>query len=325
MYIDNKLVFLAGATGSVGSAIMKYILENHPTTRIRASFRKTEPFIKHERVEYVNGDLRLQDDCRKMVKGCDCAIMAASNSAGSKLMTSQPWRFLNDNIQMNIQMLEAFHSESVKRIISIGTATVYQEFDGYIKENELDMNQDPHSAYLGVAWIGRFIEKMCQFWHEKTGMEIINIRAANIFGPYASFNPDRSYFVPAIIRKAVEKMNPFEVWGSPDVTRDVLYSEDFARAIVMSLNNTDIKFDVFNIGSGTKTTVGDVVKLSLKYAEHIPKNINYDLSKPTSIKSRTLDISKAKKVLGWQPQYTAEDGIKKTVEWWMKNKATWKK
>lgn len=152
MYIDNKLVFLAGATGSVGSAIMKYILENHPTTRIRAAYKKTEPFIKHERVEYVKGDLRLQDDCRKMVKGCDCAIMAASNSAGSKLMTSQPWRFLNDNIQMNIQMLEAFHSESVKRIISIGTATVYQEFDGYIKENELDMIKTP--TWLILGWRG---------------------------------------------------------------------------------------------------------------------------------------------------------------------------
>lgn len=211
MYIDNKLVFLAGSTVSVGSAIMKYILENHPTTRVLAAYRKTEPFIKHERVEYISGDLRLQDDCRRMVKGCDCAIMAASNSAGSKLMTSQPWRFLNDNIQMNTQMLEAFYLENIKRVVYIGTARVYQEFDVYIKENELDMNKDPHSAYLGVAWIGRFIEKMCQFWHEKTDMEIISVRAANIFGPYASFNPSTSYFIPAIIRKAVVENAPLGI------------------------------------------------------------------------------------------------------------------
>lgn len=324
MYTDNKLIFLAGATGSVGSAIMQYILDNHPTTRIRAAYRQTKPFIEHERIEYVNGDLRSQDDCRRMVKGCDCAIMAASNSAGSKLMTSQPWKYLNDNIQMNIQMLEAFHSENIKRIISIGTAAVYQEFDGYIKENELDLNEDPHSAYLGVGWIARFIEKICQFWYEKTGMEIINVRAANIFGPYASFDPSMSYFIPAIVRKAVERMNPFEVWGNPDVTRDVLYSEDFARAIVMMLNNTDLKFDVFNIGSGIKTTVDDVVNWSLKYAEHAPK-VQYDVDKPTTIKYRALDISKAKTVLGWQPQYTTEYGIKKTVEWWMENKARWNK
>lgn len=325
MYLDNKLIFLAGATGSVGSAIMKYILDNYHTTRIRATYRQTEPFIKHERVEYVRGDLRLQEDCRKMIKGCDCAIMAASNSAGSQLMTSQPWRFISDNIIMNVQMFDAFYHENIKRAIFIGTATAYQEFDGFIKENELDMNIDPHHAYLGVAWISRFIEKMCKFWHEKTGMEILIVRASNIFGPYASFDTSRSYFIPAIIRKSVEKMDPFEVWGSPDVTRDVLYSEDFARAIAMIMNNINIKFDVFNIGSGIKTTVNDVVNWSLKYAVHNPSEIKYNIDKPTTIKSRTLDISKAENILGWKPEYTVENGIEKTVEWWKENRTKWKK
>lgn len=324
-YLKNKLVFLAGATGSVGSAIMEYILKNHPTTKIKASYRQTEPFIKHDRIEYVKGDLRLRADCRKMVKGCDCAIMAASHSGGSKIMTSEPWKFINDNVFMNTQMLESFYFENVKRVIYIGTATVYQNFEGYIKEDELDMNKDPHSAYLGVAWISRFIEKLCRFWHEKTGMETACIRASNIFGPYASFNPSTSYFVPAIIRKAVGRMDPFEVWGSPDVTRDVLYSEDFAGAIVMILDNDKIKFDAFNIGSGVKTTVGEVVTHALKHAGHKPSKINYDLTKPTTIKFRALDISKIKNLTGWTPEYTIDQGIKKTVEWWIENKEKWKK
>ncbi|MBN1384037.1 MAG: NAD(P)-dependent oxidoreductase [Elusimicrobia bacterium] len=324
-YLDNKLVFLAGATGSVGSAIMEYLLKNYPTVKIRASCRQTEPFIKHARVEYVRGDLRLREDCRRIVKGCDCAIMAASHSGGSKIMTSEPWKFINDNIFMNTQMLESFYFENVKRVIYIGTATVYQSFEGYIKEDELDMNKDPHSAYLGVAWISRFIEKLCRFWNEKAGMETICVRASNIFGPYASFNPSTSYFVPAIIRKASDKMDPFEVWGSPDVTRDVLYSEDFARAIIMLLDNDKIKFDAFNIGSGIKTTVGDVVTWSLEHARHKPSKINYDLSKPTTIKFRALDISKIKKILNWQPEYTISQGIKKTVDWWMENKSSWSK
>lgn len=325
MYLNNKLVFLAGATGSVGSAIMQYILDNYPTTKIRASYRQTKPFIKHKQIEYVEGDLRLSEDCRRMAKRCDCAIMAASHSGGSKIMTSQPWKFINDNIIMNSQMLEAFYFENVKRVIYIGTAAVYQEFEGYIKEEELDKNKDPHSAYFGVAWISRFVEKLCQFWYEKTGMETLIVRAANIFGPYASFDPSRSYFIPAIIRKAVDKLDPFEVWGSSDVTRDVLYCEDFASAIVMLLDNEKIKFDIFNIGSGMKTTVGEVVNWALKHSGHKPSKINYDLSKPTTIKFRALDITKIKTLLGWQPKYTIEEGIKKTVEWWIANKETWKK
>ena len=325
MYLNSKLVFLAGATGSVGSAILEYLLINYPSVKIRASYRQTKPFIKHERIEYVKGDLRIQDDCRKLVKNCDCAIMAASHSGGSKVMTAEPWRFLNDNILMNAQMLEAFYYENIKRVVYIGTSAVYQEFEGYIKENELDLNKDPSPAYFGYGWLTRFTEKLCRFWHDKTGMETIIVRAANIFGPYANFNPERSYFIPAIIKKATDKMDPFEVWGSPDVTRDVIYCEDFARAIVLLLDSEHVKFDIFNIGSGVKTTVGEVVNWSLKYAGHKPSKINYDTSKPTTIKFRALDISKIKHGIGWQPKYTTEEGIKKTTEWWMKNKENWKK
>lgn len=323
--LDNKKIFLAGATGSVGSAVLQHIVDNYPNTTVRASYRQREPFIKNERVEYVKADLRSLAGCRNAVRGCDCAVMAASYSAGSKLMTSQPWLFINDNIFMNSQMYEAFFHEKVKRAVYIGTATVYQEFEGYIKEDDINMNIDPHSAYLGVAWISRFLEKLGLFWHQKTGIDVINLRSSNIFGPYANFDPATSYFIPAIIRKAGDRMDPFEVWGSPEVTRDVLYSEDFAAAIAALLSDTSIKFDVFNIGSGVKTTVGEVVNWAIKHSGYKPSKINYDLTKPSTIKFRALDISKLKKATGWQPKFSIEEGIRKTAEWWSKNKETWKR
>lgn len=326
MYLDNKVVFLAGATGMVGSSIMRYILDNYPTTKIRACYyRHTKPFINHERVNYVYGGLESKEDCRKLVRGCDCAIMAAAHTAGSNILTSQPWTQVNENVIMNAQMLEAFHFENIKRVVYIGSATLYQEFEGYIKEDELDLNKDPHPAYLGIGWVVRFVEKLCKFWYEQSGMEIIIARATNIFGPYAKFDPATSNFIPAIIRKAVDKMDPFEVWGSSDVTRDVIYSEDFGRAIVMMMDNEQIKFATFNVGSGVKTTVGDVVKWALKYAGHKPKKIEYLSDKPTTIKFRVLDCSKVKKMLGWQLQYSIEEGVKKTTEWWIKNRSWWKK
>lgn len=321
----NNRIFLAGSTGSVGSAILQYILDNHPGSTVRAAYRQREPFIKDKRVEYVKADLRSLADCKVAVKGCDCALMAASYSAGSKLMSTQPWLFINDNILMNTQMYEAFFQEKVKRVIYIGTATVYQEFEGFIKEDQIDMNKDPHPSYMGVAWISRFLEKLGQFWHQKAGMEVINVRSSNIFGPYANFDPSTSYFIPAIVRKAVEKMDPFEVWGSPDVTRDVLYAEDFAAAIMKLLGSESIKFDVFNIGSGLKTTVGEVVGWALKHAGHKPSAVNYDLSKPSAIKFRALDVTKLKQATGWAPKFTIEEGIRKTAEWWAKNRDTWKR
>jgi len=326
MYLDDKLVFLAGSTGATGSSIIQYLVTNYPSVRIRAAYYKhTKPFIKHERVEYVFGDLKLQDDCRRMIKGCDCAIMAAANIAGSNVIVSKPWEHINSNLIMNAVMLEAFHFEKIKRVVYIGSATVYQETEGHIKEYSLDLNKEPHPSYFGFGWVARFTEKLCKFWHDKYGMEIVMARATNIFGAYSKFNTETSNFIPAIIRKAVDKMEPFDVWGSPGVTRDVIYSEDLGRAVVMMMDNKKIGFDVFNIGTGIETTVDDVVKFALKYARHKPSVIQYSKDKPTTIAFRALDCTKARDLLGWKPQFTIEQGINKTTEWWIQNKDWWTK
>jgi len=326
MYLDHKTVFLAGSTGLAGTSIMNHILKDYPTVTIQASyFKQIKPFIRHKRIKYIYGDLRSEKACLRMIKGCDCAIMAAANTGGARIAVAKPWQQVDDNVIMNARLLSAFHHQKIKRAVYIGSATLYQEFEGAIREDEIDFNKDPHPAYLGVGWVMRFIEKLCQFWHAQTGIEIVMARCSNIFGPYAKFDPLTSNFVPAIIRKAVDKQDPFEVWGSPDVTRDVIYAEDFAKAIVMMLDNDNIKFDTFNIGSGTKTTVADVVMWALKYAGHGPSQIKYLTDKPQTIRFRGLDCSKAKKILGWQPQYTAQQGVAKTLEWWRNNRRYWRR
>lgn len=325
MSLNNKLIFLAGATGLVGSSILKLISDKYPATRIRASYFNREPFIQNDRIEYVYGDLTSFEDCRKMAAGCDCAIMAAAFTGGTMLTSSQTWRHIKENVTMNMQMLDAFCTEGIKRVIYISSATLYQECEGYISENQLDMNQEPHSAYSGFGWGVRFIEKLCRFMHERYGTEIVIARAANIFGPYARFDPNTSNFIPAIIRKAIDKIDPFEVWGIPEVTRDVIYSDDFASAVVEMADNDRIKFDTFNVGSGVKTTVGDVVEWALKYSRHKPSEIKYIDDKPASIKFRAMNCSKIREVLNWKPQYSIEEGIGKTTEWWIGNREWWKK
>lgn len=325
MYLDNKKIFLAGSTGMAGTSMLRYIIENCPRTKIIASCHNKEPVIRNGQVDYVHGDLRSLDDCRMMSEGCDCAIMAAAYAGGARFTRDFPWEHMKENLMLNLQMLEAFRLENIKRIIFIGSAAIYQQFEGSIKEEELDFNKEPYEAYFSFAWGMRLIEKLCEFLNRKYGVEVIIVRLANIFGPYDKFNPQSSNFIPAIIRKAVDRMDPFEVWGSPDVTRDVLYADDFARAIVMMADTDKIKFDIFNLGSGVKTTVGDVVEWALKYAGHKPSEIRYQNEKPTTIKFRALDCAKVKKVFDWKLQVSIEEGIKKTTEWWLKNKDRWMK
>lgn len=325
MSLNKKNIFLAGATGMVGSSILRRLVSSSKTTHIKASCHNLKPQVQAKQIDYIKGDLKSIEDCRKMARDCDCAVMAAAFAGGARFIRQFPWEHMKENLMLNMQMLEVFRLEKVKRVIFIGSAALYQDFNGYIQEDEIDFNKDPYSVYFGFGWAMRFIEKLCLFLHKQYGMEIIIVRAANIFGSYDKFNPDTSNFIPALIRKAVDKMDPFEVWGSPDVTRDVIYADDFADAVVKLIRNNKITYDVFNIGSGAKTTVGDVVKWVLGYTGHRPKEIKYIQDKPTTIKFRALDCSKAKKMLGWQPRHTIPEGIKKTIQWWSKNKGSWVK
>lgn len=308
----------------VGSALIDYVLKHHPNTRIQATYFHTIPFIQDERIHYIKADLRQPEDCQRAVVGVDGAILAAATTAGAQALKTQPWQQVNDNLLMNACLFEALFLAGVKRVVFIGSATVYQEHEGAIREDQLDLNQDPHPAYLGVGWVMRYLEKLAQFWHQQ-GMDVRLIRAANIFGPYARFNPATANFIPALIRKAVQRLEPFEVWGSPDVRRDVIYSADFARAVWLLLTRDDIPFGAFNVGAGQSVRVGDVVPWVLRAAGYRPLNIMYSENRPVTIKNRVLDCSKARSLLGWQPQYSTEQGIYAATQWWIEQGHKWTK
>ena len=153
---------------------------------------------------------------------------------------------------------------------------------------------------------------------------MIVLRLANVFGPYARFDPKNSNFIPALVRKASRKIDPFIVWGAPEVVRDVLYREDAAAGIVCALNADNIKNDCFNLGSGVATKVSDVVKCAITCAGYFPK-IKYDKNGPVTVKARILDVSKISRLLSWRAQVTPKEGIRKTFQWWQENKRRWKK
>ncbi len=320
--IKCPTIFLAGAAGMLGTAIIRHILDAYPEVFIRAAYNKTPLNIIDSRLQPVQVDLASRDACIRAAQGCTHAIMAAATTFGAALMREYPWLQVNSNLIMNAEMLEAFHVVGVRRVVFISSSTAYQEHEGLIREDQLDLNQEPHPAYIGVGWVMRALEKLCLFWHRQTGMEIMIARPSNIYGPFARFNPLTSNVLPALIRKASDRINPFEVWGSPEIARDLLYADDAARAIILMLLMADSPFDIFNIASGTSVTVREMLEAVLETADYSPE-ICYQSDAPTTIPFRGLDCSKAKQLLGWHAETGIRDGVAKTYRWWSENRERW--
>jgi len=317
-------LLLAGGTGLAGSAVLRAVLAQMPATQVRVPHRGSAGFFARDaRVEYVRADLTDRHSAAAAFAGCDCAVLAAAHTAGAKQTRERPWEQVTDNLVMDARLLEALQAAGVRRMVFISTASVYQDQPGSIREVDLDWNTDPAAAYLGVGWAKRAAEKLCDFWHRAGGVEILIARLANVYGPYARFHPAASHFVAALVRKAVAMEDPFIVWGNPEVARDIIYADDFGRAVVAMLQASDVRFDVFNIGSGDAVTVGEVAQLALRHAGHTPSRIVYDAAAPTTIARRVLDCTRARDLLGWSPSVPPDEGIRRTIEWWRANAHTW--
>lgn len=320
-----KHVLVAGGTGMTGTGILRHLTTHLPTTQFRATWRNTPPFFRSPQVEWLQVDLTQRSDCEAALSGCDAAILAAASTGGASHTQVTPDQQMTDNLVMDALLLEALHRQKVVRCLYLSSATVYQEVDGAVREDELDLNQDPHPAYLGVGWAKRSAEKLCQFWHSKYGVQCVVLRCANIYGPYARFDPRRSNFIPALIRKAVDHLDPFEVWGAPTVVRDVVFVEDIARIVEQALLQTHIDYAVLNCGSGHPVTVDEVVRSVLVAAEHEPAKVVYNQDQPTTIRLRLLSCERLHDTLGVRTRVSLGEGVHRTTQWWRENRRWWSK
>jgi nucleoside-diphosphate-sugar epimerase len=318
-------VFVAGGAGMAGSAIVEALLRRDAEVSIRASYRHTPPAIRDPRVEHVALDLADPNGLREALDGCDATILAASESGGIRMLTEQPPRQVTTNLLLAARWLEAAHHVRVPIALFIGSATCYQPFEGAIREDDLDLNQDPSPEAFGVGWVMRSLEKLCEFWQREGSMAVVRVRAANIYGPRARFDPSRSNFIPALVRKVADSTGPLEVWGSPEVTRDVIYSGDFGDAIARLLDAPAAAGRVFNVGSGQAVRVGDVVKALLKVADNDDREIVYTAAGPVSSRTRVLNCDRLAGVLGWSPATPLEAGLRETLAWWRANRTTWQR
>ena len=304
---------VTGGAGFVGVNLIKRLLDEGAD--IRATLHINKPVLNDNRIEYFYGDLRIEENCQKAVAGVDYVFMCAANTSGAKVISTTPLVHLTPNMLMNIQMLQAAYTFGVKKFLFISSNTVYPLTDFAVKES--DVTNEFYESYHIVAWMKRFTEIVCEIYSNriKEPMKTIVVRPGNLYGPYDKFDWEKSKVIPAIMRRAIERHDPFEVWGDGMDLKDFLYIDDCIDGLILAMEKLE-EFEPINIASGIPVTIRDVLTQILKSADYDDADVQYDSSKPTMIPKRMIDISLAKEKLGFEPKVSLQDGIHKTVQWY---------
>ena len=298
MFYEGKKVLVTGAGGLVGT------------------YRNREVPSWVGDLETMQCNFMDIEDVKKAVEGMDIVFVCSANTSGAGVMAHDPLQHITPNLIMNSTLMEESYRAGVERFFFVSSATTYPPADYPIKEDEV-FDGEPYKTYFGVGWMKRYTEILGQFYHRNNLMKIAMVRPANIYGVQGEFSDETGHVLPALIRRALEKQDPYVVWGNPDVVRDFTHSKDMARACLDVVEKYAV-CDPINIASGNLVTIGESVDLILKYANH---NVTpqYDETKPVTIQYRALDTTKAKDVIGYKPTIAFEDGIQETVNWIMEN------
>jgi GDP-L-fucose synthase len=306
---SKKQVLLTGGSGFLGSFIQEKLIGE----------KGVKPqFIRIPRSKTL--DLRKWDNCVKAVEGIDLVIHLAANVGGIGYNQKYPGQLFYDNAIMGIQLLEAARQEGVKKFVAIGTVCAYPKFTPvpFQEKNLWEGYPEETNAPYGIA--KKILLVQAQAYRTQYDFNAILLLPVNLYGPRDTFDPLRSHVIPALIKKMVEAKTSGQdkvvVWGTGKVSREFLYVEDAAEAII-SASELYNKPDPVNLGSGQEITIKNLVKLIADIVD-FGGEVVWDTSKPDGQPRRALDISRAKEEFGWTARTDLEQGLRNTVDWYQK-------
>jgi len=269
-------------------------------------------------------DLRERDD---IVRVYDTArpqivIHLAATVGGIGANRANPGRFFYDNAIMGIQLMEYARRFNVEKFVAVGTVCAYPKFTPVpFSEDDLWKGYpEETNAPYGLA--KKMLLVQAQGYRAQYGFNAIYLLPVNLYGPGDNFDLESSHVIPALIRKCVEAKErgqaEIELWGDGSPTREFLYVEDAAEGILLAAESYESAEPV-NLGSGEEISIRD---LALMVAGEVgfDGGIKWDKTKPNGQPRRCLDISRAKRVFGFQAIQKLKQGIAMTVAWYLENR-----
>ncbi len=254
----------------------------------------------------------------------DVIIHLAAEVGGIGANRASPGRFFYANMAMGLNLIEEARRRGVEKFVQVGTVCAYPEdCEVPFREESLwDGFPEETNAPYGVA--KRALGVMLAGYKQQYGLNGVCLLPVNLYGPGDSFDPKTSHVIPALIRKFCDAVDAaarseagstsVTLWGSGEVSREFLYVDDAAKAIVLATAMLDDPQPI-NLGTGCEITIADLAAQVARICGYTGE-IVWDATQPSGQPRRRLDTSKAASLLSWRAETDFEIGLRTTIEWW---------
>jgi GDP-L-fucose synthase len=308
MDLKNKKVLVTGGHGFVGKNLLHEL------------DKRGVEYYAPNKSEF---DLRKETDVVNLFEFYkpNIVIHLAGKVGGIGANKEKPGDFFYDNIMMGTLISHYSYLYNVDKLVSLAAGCGYPKFL-QVPYTEEDFWKDlPDENSIGYSMAKKNLIIQSWTYKEQYGFNSTVLLPANLYGPNDNFNLETSHVVPALIKKFIDGKNnnlkEITVWGDGSASREFLYVDDTVNAIIDSININDC--GPFNLGTGKETSIKELVETISEIVGY-KGNIIWDSSKPNGQPRRFYDMSKFKNSFGYVPNTSLVDGLKKTIEWYEKNK-----
>jgi GDP-L-fucose synthase len=303
---ESQRVLVTGGAGFVGSRVVA-ALQQRGCRQVIVPRSRDYDLVEGEAVK------RLFTDARPSL-----VIHLAARVGGIGANRANPARFFYDNLMMGVQCMEEARCHGVKKFVAIGTICAYPKFTPVpFKEEDL-WSGYPEETNAPYGLAKKMLLVQAQAYRQQYGFNAIYLLPVNIYGPGDNFDPAVSHVVPALIKKCVDARERGEseivVWGTGRVTREFLYVDDAAEAMVLAAERYNGP-EPINVGSGSEITIRDLVALVVQLTG-FQGTVRWDPAKPDGQPRRRLDTGKAERAFGFRARTSFEEGLRRTIAWY---------
>lgn len=319
----GKNIAVTGGGSFIGSHLVDALLDfgAHVTVLDDFSSGNRSNFMMSESLSVVEVDLRSREATSASLPPVDILFHLAAIHGGRGFIEKYKGPMLG-NLAIDNNVFEVAVSLNVGMIVHASSACAYplnlqtDEDSRYLLEEKYaSMTRQEFSSADGVyGWtklIGEFQLENLTFGTKSKG------RSARIFTAYGE-RENLSHAAIALIAKSLLKIEPFPVWGNGKQTRNFTYVSDTVTGLLLlGADDREIGFDVFNVGTDSHISINEFIQSIFQIVDWYPRSIDYQLDRPTGVKSRASNNSKIKEVFGWEPKISISAGLRNTIAWYI--------